>query len=369
MKKIYLVKSLAVLSAGFLMLMASCKKDSKSSQVTPAIATPTTLGVYGVDSSIYKELLMAISKIGTQTVNYDLIFDTGSGGMVIDGNGIVPASMMTSSGFNFTGDSTVVNGITITKQTSMIEYGADSASLTKVYGNLAYAPVTLGDVNGNTVITRLPFFIYYKAVDNNGTKFSPHDFDIFGVSNEYDITFANNVYITSPFYYFKPGNGLTNGFKMGKLNSASFSYNGTYDPIISLGLTSSDLSSSSGFTMSQLYFYAGDGYAPIIPATVTYNGKSVSTQILFDTGTDPFNYIEDPTLKGGVITLPSNSPLKVTTTAGFSYSFTTSDTDNLTFVENPNTAGGGVTVLSLENFLNIQYMLDFTNNKLGLKVN
>ena len=138
------------------------------SQVTP-VATPTSLGLYETDSSIYKLLLIAVSNIGTQPVDYGLIYDTGSGGMVFDASGILPASMITSSGFNFTGDSTVVNGVTITSQTSIVEYGNDAASIDKVYGNLAYAPVTVGDQNGKIIIKRLPFFIYYKAVNASGT--------------------------------------------------------------------------------------------------------------------------------------------------------------------------------------------------------
>jgi hypothetical protein len=171
MRKRYFTKSLLFVSVSFLLLaIASCKKgnNNKMSQVTP-VATPTSLGLYETDSSIYKLLLIAVSNIGTQPVDYGLIYDTGSGGMVFDASGILPASMITSSGFNFTGDSTVVNGVTITSQTSIVEYGNDAASIDKVYGNLAYAPVTVGDQNGKIIIKRLPFFIYYKAVNASGT--------------------------------------------------------------------------------------------------------------------------------------------------------------------------------------------------------
>ena len=212
MRKRYINKGLLFVSL-FVVFVVSCKKDNKNStQTTPAIATPTKLGIYESDSSIYKGLFIAISKIGTSTVDYGLLFDTGSGGLVIDAAGVLPASMITSSGFNFTGDSTIVNGITITSQTSIVQYGNDAASLSKVYGNLAYANITVGDQQGTLNIVRLPFFIYYKAVDANGNKYAAHDFDVFGVSSEYDISFNSGAYITSPFSYFDPGNGLTKGF-------------------------------------------------------------------------------------------------------------------------------------------------------------
>jgi hypothetical protein len=356
-------------------LISSCSKDksnNNNTSSTPVTATPANIGVYGVDSVfsgvVSRELLIAITKIGTVTQEYDLLFDTGSGGMVLDANGIIPSSMITSSGISFTGDSTVVNGITVTNQTSMIEYGADSASLTKVYGNLAYAPVTVGDVNGNVVIKRLPFFLYYKAVDAQGNTYDPHYFDVFGVDGEYDTTFPNGVNITSPFSFYVPGTGLTSGFKMASLTTGDFSYDGVYNPVITLGLTSADLSSSSAFNFNQLYFYAGDGYPPVIQTTIIYNSKTVTGQAVFDTGTEPDSYIEDPAA-GAPAYLAPKSTVSLSTTTGFSYNYTVTASDNGTYVENPNTSGGGVSILSLNAIIGNSYLLDYTDHKLGLKNN
>lgn len=372
MKKKYPLKKLSLILAAFMILFAaSCKKENSSSTTVRTTPTPVSLGLYEQDSSIYKVLVIAISKIGTQTVNYGLVFDTGSGGMVMDANGILPASMITSTGFSFSGDSVVVNGITVTNQTSTIEYGADSATIETVYGNLAYAPVTVGDRNGNIAIKRLPFFLYYKAANASG-NIDPvsHDFDTFGVSEEYDVTFPNNVNISSPFSYFDPGTGLTRGFKMAALGTQYFSTQGTYAPgVITLGLTTADLSSSSSFTLSQLYFNSGDGYAPGVPAEITYNNKKFSTEALFDTGTEPYTYLEDPTYKGVTALLPSGSTVSLAATSGFNYSYTTSSTENLTVVENPFNTGGAISIIGLEYFLNNEYMLDFADHKLGLKNN
>ncbi|MDB5130523.1 MAG: hypothetical protein JWR02_272, partial [Mucilaginibacter sp.] len=67
MKKTYTIKSLLVISSSILFLFAvSCKKQtvgtgSASVKTTPATATPTKLGLYEADSSIYKELITVIS--------------------------------------------------------------------------------------------------------------------------------------------------------------------------------------------------------------------------------------------------------------------------------------------------------------------
>ncbi len=357
-----------------LLALASCKKDNPNNSPVnnaPITATPTKLGLYESDSSIYKLLFISVPTIGTQTVKQFLIFDTGSGGMVIDAHEILPASMITSTGFNFTGDSTVVNGITITNQTSTIEYGADNTTTEKVYGNLAYASVTVGDQGGSITVKRLPFFLYYKGTDSTGKPEDTGSFDIFGVNSEYDVTFPNGAFITSPFSYFDPGTGLTKGFKMAALGTGNFSLKGTFVPdVLTLGLTSSDLSSSSGFTMHTLSASPGYGYSVALPAGFTYSGKSVSSAYtVFDTGTEPYSYLEDRTAARNLVALPSGTSVSVNTSSNFNYAYQVTATDNLTNVENPISSGTDVSIVSLEYFLNNEYLLDYTNHKLGLKNN
>jgi len=151
-----------------LFIIASCKKDKGTSGLgngtTASVnATPVKMGLYELDTAIYKLLFVDVATVGTGKTEYDLLFDTGSGGMVLDAQDIVPASMITTNGFTFTGDSIVVAGITITSQKSIVTYGDDDSTETKVYGNLAYAPVTVGDPSGNVNIKRLPFFFILQS--------------------------------------------------------------------------------------------------------------------------------------------------------------------------------------------------------------
>ena len=120
--------------------------------------------------------------------------------------------------------------------------------------------------------------------------------------------------------------------------------------------------------MHQLTYYPGDGYAPIIPVSLIYNGKTITTSAIFDTGTEPYSYIEDATAGNGIVQLPDNTAVSLTTTpGGFTYSYATSATDNITFVENPAQSKSNVTVMSLEFFLTNEFLLDYYDHKLGLK--
>jgi len=372
MKKKYPFKNLSLIFVAFIILfVASCKKNNSSSTSVPTTASPASIGLYEQDTLIYKVLFVAITKIGTETVNDGLLFDTGSGGMVMDASELLPASNITNSGIKVTGDSLIVNGITVTNQTSTIVYGADSATTFTVYGNLAYAPVTVGDETGNIVIKRVPFFLYYKATDASGnTDPVVGDWDTFGAAEIYGATFPNNVNITSPLSYYDPGMGLTRGYKIAALGTQHFSSEGTFVPgVVTVGLTSSDLSSTSGFIFSQLYFDANYDYYPQIPAKITYGSKTFSTGVVFDTGTNIYGLLEDPTFAGTSQDLPNGVSVTVAPTNGFSFTYTTNTATNETIVENPYSSGGGVSVMGIDFFLNNEYLYDFIDHKLGLKNN
>jgi len=378
MRKHYLLKSTFYFTASFLLFFIfSCKKDKKTSSINPQ---PVKIAMYEVaDSFIYKQLQIPVAMVGTDSVDYDMVFDTGSGGMVLDAAGLLPSSMITGSGFNFSGDSIVVNGITITSQTAQVGYGQGIYSST-AYGNLAYAPITIGDENGKVVIKRVPFFLYYKATDANGNVFPAHDFDVFGVNEGFDISFNNGVNITSPFSYYSPGTGLNRGFKMAAIGStqADIGYNYyKYLPgEITLGLTTDDLTSSSGFILTQLTLNPGNskgyypGYFPMITSTVNYSSQTYTSFVLFDSGTNAANFLEDPTYVGNNTTrLGNGSQVSIQTASGFTYNFTNSSNSIPTFAENPSFSGGLASIIGIDFFKNNQFLLDYADHKLGLKAN
>jgi len=353
----------AVSGIGLIVLLGSCSKD----KVKPAVSnTPITLGLYeyGVDSG--KRAFIPVTKIGSQTVNYFSVFDTGSSGMTIDAHGIIPASMITSTGIQFTGDSTVVNGITIKAGQYTISYG-NKTGLTREYGYLAYAPITIGNSNGSTSATRVPIFLYYKVVDvTSGTTITvDHSLDIFGVGP--GSSYVNSA-IVSPLVYFSNAS-LINGFKLAVLPKSQFSSTGTYvSGLLTIGLTSADVT-SNGFIMHPLTYSGVGGYSPNIPSTVTYNGQSVSTNVLFDSGTPLISTIENTLAVNSTGQLPASTQVTITTNMGFTYTYTTTSTSNLTQVENPNNTGDYRTIFGIDFFMNNEYLTDYANHQIGLKNN
>ncbi|RYE19583.1 MAG: hypothetical protein EOP42_28830 [Sphingobacteriaceae bacterium] len=346
-------------------VVSACKKDKA---VTPAAIVPLkTLGLYQYASGTNKRVFIPITKVGTQTVSYYGIFDTGSTGLTLDADGILPASMITSSGFVFSGDSININGITVTSKQAVISYG-DLTNTVKEYGNLAYAPVTIGDANGNITTKRIPFFLYYKVVNSTtGVQYAAHSSDVFGVGP--GTSYANSA-IASPLSYFDLSTGVTSGFRLAMLNSANFTSTGPYvGSLLSIGLTPADLATLGGFILHPLTYANTGGYSPNISATITYSGKSVAAQVLFDTGTPSISVIENKLETNGLGSLPANSAVTITTNKGFVYSYTTTSTSNLTAIQNPNISGDYRTIFSIDFFTKNEYLTDYTNHRIGLKNN
>ncbi|MCR8560913.1 hypothetical protein KXD93_24865 [Mucilaginibacter sp. BJC16-A38] len=351
--------------------MASCKKEStnktNNTVTTPAVPI-ATLGLYEVQSSIYRRVYIGVA-VGTSKTVFYSVFDTGSSAMTLQADStFIPKSMFNDNGFIIPNDSLNVNGITITKQTATLAYG-DNTSGTKEFGNLAYAKVTIGDENGSVTTKRIPFFLYYKAIDTQtGKALDPHENDVFGVGpyNKFQ-----NLSIASPLSYFDLPANVTQGFKLSKFVQTSYSGNGTYvRDLLTIGLVPDDLSSKSGFVMHPLTLTTS-GYSPNLPASITYGGKTIQGLLLFDTGTPAFSNIEDPTAAANTTTLPNNSVVTITTNSGFSYTYTVVNTQaashNLTQIEKPSFTGDTRTIFSIDFFNDNQFLLDYTNHKIGLK--
>src|ERR1700743_2320393 len=227
--------------AVLIIVIDSCSKDKAVVKPSNSVIT---MGLYEYGTDTGKRVFIPITQIGTQTVNYFSVFDTGSAGMTLDAHDIIPASMITASGITFTGDSVVTNGITITSQQAIMSYG-NQTGLIKEYGYLAYAAVTIGDQVKSSA-KRVPFFLYYKVVDGTTGKTITvnHSLDIFGVGP--GTSYASSL-ISSPLTYFNINPTLASGFRLAMLQSNSFSSTGTYVAgLLSIGLTSNDLT-SSGF--------------------------------------------------------------------------------------------------------------------------
>ena len=359
---------LAGVVAVFLTLFViSCKKDNNQ---TPAPTGPqpiARLGLYKLASSdgTLKRVYIPVTKVGTSTGSWYSTFDTGSSGMTIDASGILPASMITANGLTVPGDSVVVNGITVTNQQATLTYG-DANDETQEFGNLALAPITIGDKNGSYTTVRIPIFIYYKVVDlTTGKTLAAHSNDVFGVGP--GNSFAN-LTIASPLSYIR-SSATSTGFKLAALGTDGFTTHYVYAAnLLSIGLLPTDFTSGN-FIFHDLNSNRITGYTPNISATVSYDNQTINATVLFDTGTPSVSTIENTTASSTETQLPAGTLVTLSTRPGFTYSFTTASSTNLTQVANPNFTLDSRTIFSINFFESNEYLMDYVNDQIGLKNN
>lgn len=346
------------------LFFTACKKGG-STDPAPVPKPLATLGLYQYTDNTNKRIFIPISQIGSQQVTYFGIFDTGSSGLTMDANGLIPASMITANGIQFTGDSINVNGITITNRTATVSYG-DLTGSTKEFGNLAYAPITIGNSAGTVTTKRIAFFLYYKIVDGTGKQLPQHSADVFGVGPGNGSGFSYAA-IESPLNGFALPTGVISGFKLAKLSSPFTTQGDFVRNLLTIGLVPDDLATTSGFVMHPLSSYTTGGYSPNIPATITYGSTSTAALVLFDTGAPSVTVIENSKETKALGRLPANTDVTITTNKGFVYKYTTTSTGNLTEIQNPNITGDYRSILSINFFVDNQMLTNYSGHIIGLK--
>lgn len=349
------------------LMFASCKKGDVGGTVTPINTDTKPLGVIkltGVVSGSNKKLTLSIVNLGSVTVNKDCTLSTMVAGLDMDASGILPASMIGPSGFVFTGDSIIYNGITLTNKAGVVTHG-DMLNATKLYGNLAYATMTFGDGSATQITTkRIPFFLYYKAVDATGATVAAHGADFFGVGPGVS---SGNKLISSPLSYLPVSGNLMSGFK---LSMATFNAGVQQAAcLLTIGLTPTDLEASSGFNLHPLAALPNNaGYASYIQGTVVYNSTSLAGQIAFNTAYTSTAILQDSKYTGTTYSaLPPGATVHIVTNNGFNYLYTVSATANLTGIENPTSSGETRNIFGIDFFMQNELLIDYTDHQLGVK--
>jgi hypothetical protein len=82
--------------------MASCKKES-TNKTTTTVTTPAvpiaTLGLYELQSTIYRRVYIGVAVGNSKTVFYS-VFDTGSSAMTLQADStFIPKTMFNDNGF------------------------------------------------------------------------------------------------------------------------------------------------------------------------------------------------------------------------------------------------------------------------------
>lgn len=352
----------------YTLVFSSCSKGTAGEAVN-GISTVKPIATFKLSGVVVpgatKKLTISVASIGAVTISKDVMLSTVGAGVEMDANGILPASMITSSGIAVTGDSVIYNGITVTNKTLIVTHG-DLLNSTKLYGNLAYATITFGDGSSPMITTvRIPFFLYYKAVEPSGSILAAHAADVFGIGPG-----SNNgsKYIVSPLTYLPVTGNQISGFKLSMVNFNVNSSQGAC--LLTVGLLPADLEPATGFNLHPLSTVSGGGYANYITGTIVYNTTTFTGQMAFSTGYTSASIIQDTRFTGATYTtLSASGTVRIVTNNGFNYQYMVSSSANATIIENPTNSGETRSIFGIDFFTQNEFLVDYTDHQIGLKNN
>jgi hypothetical protein len=386
-------------------ILGGCGGSSDSAPaVNPVggvIEKPVVINLYPNQSATSVPRLVVMATAVGSAPSVPLIFDTGSAGVTLYAPSIFPSSMVTAAGFVFPSGQTSItyNGITVTNQQGTRTYG--STDLRAQNGNIGYARLTFGDAQGQLTTAVMPVFLYYSITDVvTGQALEVPSFQrgIFGVASTGGTialpgsieppggypacaTDTNSTcYVVSALKYLQYGNSVSAGFMLSPapIQSCDITTAGSCAPapMLTIGLSAT---LKTGFSTVSLPCppngYLGPasiaGYPvcqkPIDNTTVMVSGDAVGTIIggaVFDTGTANMQ-IATPAGSAFPSTVPVGSSVLVTTSSGFTYSYTATSSDPLATIVNADFSGS--TIIGIGYFTTNSFFIDFSSGSEGWK--
>jgi len=291
-------------TCGLILLFAAARSASAE---TFDLEKPITLHVTKFEyNNSFKQIdsaLLNVSTLGSHKVDFKIAIDTGSSGMTIPCRTVLPANLCQPDGIKIDHETTV-DGIRITTEQGIAIFGSE-----KRYGNIAYAPITLGDADASVTIAKsVPFLLEYKVVTNRPKDVSEPG--ILGIANSPGDLEGR---INSPLLGMTVGPGLHRGYILGDLGAGwkRCDLRGGNCPQVSALQIGIDPNANSDFITKEFEQKTDNGPLPIGQGCVKMPSASVCGWTVFDSGTSDI-WICDPTLPKNKTFLPAGSDVEIT---------------------------------------------------------
>jgi hypothetical protein len=249
---------------------------------TPPIVVPLIKLEYPGNPPNIRMLYVNIHALGDQKVDQPVLFDTGSAGLTIACEVVLPAKMCSEDGIRITKD-TEINGIVVTTKRVVAFYGSYEE-----HGNVARAKVTIGtSQNSVTTSSAIRLLIRYKKVRISDRRIVGGPLwpkGMFGASPIGGI--GPDQSIQSPLNSVEVGDGLHQGYvvrPVGRSWSICTNEEGNCPvvPALQIGIAPND---------RDLFYFSKIGRAnprhnfPTIAACLEFRNFSSCKPTLFDTG-------------------------------------------------------------------------------------
>jgi hypothetical protein len=267
----------AGLAAALLLLLTGANSAAEN---TAPFTVPLIKQEYPGNPPNIRLVHVRVLSLGNRKVDFPVLFDTGSAGMTIDCNLVLPWKLCTPEGIKIDKE-LELDGIRVTTRQIVSQYGTYDE-----YGNLAYARVSFGDARHPVTTSEMPVLIRYKQVRRAtgevvGGPLWPRG--IIGVS---PLGAQAEGLLHSPMDYIDVPDGLTRGFYLTPLGEVWVTCMNEFDecPSVDALHIGIDAPTQAGFEMAPLGASRSAHYVGFVDACLTWFEHKSCAPTLYDTG-------------------------------------------------------------------------------------
>jgi len=285
-----------------IVLFAAPPASAESSLLAPLIKLE-----YPGNPPNIRMLYVRLLALGEHQVDVPLLFGTGSVGVTVQCDSVLPARYCSTDGIRI--DAPLeLDGLTVTTQRAVAQYGTYDE-----YGNVAYAKVGFGSPESMiSTSERIPILIRYKQVRRAsgeivGGPLWPKG--MFGVS---PVGIMAGGLLRSPMGAIDVPPGQHKGYRLSPVGTAwriCTNEEGNCPEITAL-YVGVDQAAKKDFTLAKLQKLPSEHYFPFVDSCVTWQQEKVCRPAIYDTGNSTIMIAGQPP-KGAPGSLPTGTEVTV----------------------------------------------------------
>lgn len=300
-----------------------------------------------------------VLSVGEHRVDFPLLFDTGSAGMTIDCQLVLPATLCSHDGIKIDRE-VELDGIRVTSQRIVSRYG-----IYDEYGNLAFARVAFGDPAQPAITSKqIPILIRYKNVRRATGEIAEGPLwprGMFGVS---PIGSQADGELSSPMESVEVPEGMRHGFYLSPIGEDWSTCMNEFDecPSVDALHIGVDETLRAQFEIVPLAAAKSEHFMPFVDTCVIWpEGKSCHPAI-FDTGNSTI-MVPMTSRASSTSALPPDRPITVNAPKGVSWSFVTRYTPEVEFAPDTDINLIGIRFLETNSLL-----FDLERKEIGFRI-
>lgn len=342
--------------AGLVALLAA---SSASAEQAPDLLAPLIKLEYPGNPPNIRMLYVRLLALGDHKVDVPLLFDTGSVGITVQCDAVLPARYCSTDGIRINAP-LELDGLTVTTKKAVAQYGTYDE-----YGNVAYAKIGFGAPE-HLISTseQIPLLIRYKQVRRAtgeivGGPLWPKG--MFGVS---PIGTMAGGLLRSPMGLIDVPAGQHKGYRLSPVGTAwRTCTNEAGDcPEVAALHVGINQAAKKDFTLAKLKKLPSDHYFPFVNSCVAWQQEKVCRPTIYDTGNSTIMIAGQPP-KGTEAPLPIGTEVVVDGLGASDWRFTVQYQPEVEFAPHMD-----INLIGIRYFETNSLLVDLDTQEIGVRL-